>query len=89
MRRGCQKGHTEELKREKTERQGMKTPSGCQSGVGVGGCEDEAVGTVRQQAGDKGARRGGKTRQGQVPSHLQDVPTADKGLRCFLGVWVT
>lgn len=28
-----QKGHTEELKREK-ERQGMKTPSGCQSGVG-------------------------------------------------------
>lgn len=82
-----QKGHTEELKREK-ERQGMKTPGGCQSGAGVGGCEDQAVGTVRQQAGDKGARRGGKTRQGQVPSCLWVVPTADKGPRFFLCVWV-
>lgn len=88
VRRGCQKGHTEELKREKTERQGRKTPRGCRSGVGVGGGEDEAVGTLRQQAGDKGARREGKTRHGQVSSHLQDVPTADKGLRFFLCAWV-
>lgn len=62
-----QKEHTEELKREK-ERQGMKTPSGCQSGVGVGGGEDEAVGTGRQQAGDKGARRKDQTGTGPVPS---------------------